>query len=155
MLPRQTGSYFRRPGRHYSSNILESCEYPHRQLSSYFLINSTFSSPIRVHYTISDRDNDNDNSDCYHLSCHLCHILKLSLFTFLLQLLVVRRGQCQQVELREEGGAARYLGGGTCGIFKTKMGDNLLKSESFFRWCSKLFCLFFCQFLTRFVWQKI
>ena len=67
------------------------------------------------------------------ITCHLCYIFKLSLFTFLPQLLVGRGGQCQQVELREEGGAARYLGGGTCGIFKTKMGDNLLKSESFFR----------------------
>ena len=107
------------------------------------------------------------------ITCHLCHIFKLSLFTFLEkggepkvlrkcgvdqfrniggkrkllewnlftflpQLLVGRGGQCQQVELREEGGAARYLGGGTCGIFKTKMGDNLLKSESFFRWRNKL-----------------
>ena len=31
------------------------------------------------------------------------------------------------MEHREGGGAAGYLGGGASGIFKTKMGDNLLK----------------------------
>ena len=48
-------------------------------------------------------------------------------------LLSMRGGQCQQVELREGGVAAGYLRGGARGIFKTKVGYNLLNSESFFR----------------------
>ena len=45
--------------------------------------------------------------------------------------------------------------GGALHIFKTKLGDNIWKSKSFFSWCSQLFCVYLCQFLKRPVWRKI
>ena len=44
---------------------------------------------------------------------------------------------------------------GALRIFRTKLGDDILKSESFFSWCSQFFCLYLCQFLIRPGWRKI
>ena len=54
---------------------------------------------------------------------------------------------------------ASYFGGGASTwalyISKTKLEDSILKSESLLSWCSRLFCLYMCQFLIRPVWRKI